>query len=142
MMGLGDAFTLHDAIPGATYNGEGSFNIPCSTTVQIEFVFNGFKYLINTQDLLATYTVIGSQGSDVELCESQILGISEWYWVLGAPFLRNVIPPDAFVDAIRYTRCSTITRNSTHREFALPSCHRRVNLTLVYAGDIYDEAFH
>jgi hypothetical protein len=81
-MNLDDAITLHSAIPDSSYNGDGTFDIPCSTNVQIEFVFNAAKYLINTKDLLGPVETGG--------CQSNILSWVESVWIVGSPFLRNV----------------------------------------------------
>jgi hypothetical protein len=82
-MNLADATTLHNAIPDSSYNGDGTFDIPCSTNVQIEFVFNPVTYLILTKDLLDPVQTGG--------CLSNIIGIGKSaLWIVGSPFLRNV----------------------------------------------------
>jgi len=81
-MNLADATTLHNAIPDSSYNGDGTFDIPCSTNVQIEFIFNAVQYLINTTDLRDPVETGG--------CQSNILGIGGSTWIVGSPFLRNV----------------------------------------------------
>jgi Eukaryotic aspartyl protease len=87
IMNLADATAFHNAIPGSINNGNGIFNIPCSTTVQIEFVFNSITYLINTQDLY----IPESMPDGTQVCESNILGTGqEALWIVGSPFLRNV----------------------------------------------------
>jgi hypothetical protein len=84
-MNLSDATTLHDAIPGASYNGSGVFHIPCSTNVLMEFVFGGVRYSVSSFDLVNT----ASEASG--FCVSNIIGgIGGSTWIMGSTFLRNV----------------------------------------------------
>lgn len=84
LMPLTDAQALHRLIPGSVANGE-YFNVPCSTTADVQFTFSGVAYSVSPKDYVGK-----PSGS---LCTSNIIGHQAFgptQWLLGDVFLKNV----------------------------------------------------
>jgi hypothetical protein len=84
-----DALALHSLIPGATRATDGgpSWQIPCDTTSDIEFVFNGISYGIPSVDW------VGGKNGLSDLCTSNIYAgepVGAGNWLLGDTFMKNV----------------------------------------------------
>jgi hypothetical protein len=86
-MSLDDATAVHSAIPGAAPNGDGTFNMSCSSTTHLQVVLGGGHYRVDPADLVDPTT--NSSG----VCVSNILGLGGPDWILGSAFLRNVLMP-------------------------------------------------
>ena len=81
-----DAATLHGLVPGSTNSGEG-YMIPCSSTVNVQFMFSGMNYTVPPKDYL------GKPDSTGQMCASNILGHQAFgagQWIMGDVFLKNV----------------------------------------------------
>jgi len=81
-----DAQKLLTQIPKSQQNGE-SFNIPCSSTVAVQFTFSGVTYNVSAKDYLGK-TIDGGN-----MCASNIIGRQTFganQWLMGDAFLKNV----------------------------------------------------
>lgn len=82
------ADSIHNAIQGASSDGQGGYEIPCSTDVKLSFTFSGgHKYTMDSRDM------IFSPSDNSDKCVSAVSsGSSEGdsAWILGAAFLKNV----------------------------------------------------
>lgn len=79
-----DAQALHRLVPGSVANGE-NFNVPCSTTADVQFTFSGVAYSVSPKDY------VGKPSGGV--CTSNILAHQPFgptQWLLGDVFLKNV----------------------------------------------------
>lgn len=84
-----DVDTFHAAIPGAKSDGQGNFIIPCTTTANVAFGFNGGTFEINPQDLLFVPVDVNDPTGD---CLSGVIagdigGATQW--LAGDVFLKN-----------------------------------------------------
>lgn len=46
-----DAITIHQQIPGATFDGTSTFTVPCNTATVVSFTFGGRAFAIDPRDL-------------------------------------------------------------------------------------------
>ena len=86
LMPPGDAQLLNAQIPQSQQNGT-MFNVPCSSTLPVQFIFSGLSYNISAKDYVGNPVQGGS------LCHSNILGQQAFgvnQWLLGDVFLKNV----------------------------------------------------
>ncbi|KAI9680551.1 MAG: hypothetical protein M1817_003991 [Caeruleum heppii] len=80
-----DAKKLHAQFSGVKQNGE-NYELPCSTTVPLQFTFSGVTYDVSPKDYLGPKTT-------GDLCESNIIGLQTFglnQWLLGDTFLKNM----------------------------------------------------
>jgi len=84
-----DAETFHNAIPGAKDAGQGSFTIPCTSTVAVTMTIGGGQFAINPQDLLFLPVDQNNPTGDCisAVSAGQVGGADEW--LLGDAFLKN-----------------------------------------------------
>jgi hypothetical protein len=85
-----DAITLHQQIPGSTFDGTSTFTVPCSTTSVVSLSFGGTAFAIDPRDL--AFVPVDPANAKNGDC---ISGISAGnfggatQWLLGATFLKN-----------------------------------------------------
>ncbi|KAF2872608.1 aspartic peptidase domain-containing protein [Massariosphaeria phaeospora] len=86
MMPLADASALHDLVRGSTNSGE-TFEVPCDTAAEIQFVLGGTTYGISTKDWVGGPLANG-------MCKSNVIGrqafTADTQWLVGDVFLKNV----------------------------------------------------
>ena len=86
LMPPGDAQLLNSQIPQSQQNGS-MFNIPCSSSLPVQFIFSGVTYNISPKDY------VGKPVQGGNLCHSNIIGQQAFgasQWLLGDVFLKNV----------------------------------------------------
>jgi cathepsin D len=87
LMPPSDANAFHHLIPGAVVDG-GSWDVPCSTTAEVQFTFSGVTYSVSPKD----YVGKPNNGA-IGACASNIIGHQPFgptQWLLGDVFLKNV----------------------------------------------------
>jgi hypothetical protein len=86
-----DAITIHEQIPGATFDGTSTFTIPCNSNTVVAFSFGGRPFAIDSKDL--AFVPVDAANPQTGNC---ISGISAGnfggptQWLLGGTFLKNV----------------------------------------------------
>ncbi|WFD36852.1 hypothetical protein MCUN1_003742 [Malassezia cuniculi] len=83
------ADAIHNAIQGSSSDGQGGYEIPCSTDTSLTFTFKGgYKFTMDSRDMIFSVS-----DSDTGKCVSSVSSGSsegESAWILGAAFLKNV----------------------------------------------------
>jgi len=93
LLPLDDALAFHKQIPGAQFDGESSFTIPCNTTTVVSLTFGGRAFNIDPRDL-AFVPVRGNSFASGECISGFIAGNlgggGSNQWLVGDTFLKNV----------------------------------------------------
>ncbi|KAL0948548.1 hypothetical protein HGRIS_011108 [Hohenbuehelia grisea] len=83
---------MYGSIPGAAFDDNlATYRVPCDANVQMEFVFGGASFPVHPID--ATYAAGIDEDSNQVVCAGAFSVIepnSEYDWLLGDSFLRNV----------------------------------------------------
>lgn len=83
------ADAIHNAIHGASSDGQGGYEIPCTTDATLSFTFSGgHKFTINSRDL-----IFAGSNKNSGMCISAVSSGNaqgDSAWLLGAAFLKNV----------------------------------------------------
>jgi Eukaryotic aspartyl protease len=84
-----DANAIHQGIPGATDNGDGSFNLPCTTNASVAVSFGGQPFPIDPRDIVfAPLDPNNLTGTCVSgIMGGQVGGPNQW--LVGDVFLKN-----------------------------------------------------
>ncbi|WFD29828.1 hypothetical protein MSPP1_000841 [Malassezia sp. CBS 17886] len=83
------ADAIHNAIPGASPDGQGGYTLPCTVNKHLSFTFSGKTYTVDARDLLFSPSNGNLQGTCVSaVTTGDTQGGSGW--LLGAAFLKNV----------------------------------------------------
>ena len=84
-----DAQVIHQAIPGAVDQGNGTFTLPCTSTASLALAFGGQSFAIDTRDL--TFAPVDRKNRNGD-CISGISGAQlngPTQWLAGDVFLKN-----------------------------------------------------
>ena len=99
-----DAKKLHDLIPKSTQVGDANYQVPCSTTANVQFTFSGVTFDIPPKDYVGSKAESG-------LCNSNIAGHQPFgvnQWLMGDTFLKSVYTVFD-LDKNRIGRCFSIS---------------------------------
>jgi hypothetical protein len=84
-----DAEAIHQGIPGAVANNDGTFTIPCTTNASVAVTFGGQSFAIDPRDIASTPVDPNNLTGDCisGIMAAQIGGPTEW--LAGDVFLKN-----------------------------------------------------
>jgi hypothetical protein len=84
-----DADAIHKSIPGAVDNGDGTFNLPCTTNASVALKFGGQTFAIDSRDIVFApvdpNNLVGNCLSGI--MAGQLDGPTQW--LVGDVFLKN-----------------------------------------------------